>query len=217
MSRDRLPGLQERVDAAHPEQSARELAVLWLREQDPSPEQLWAYAVAWITSEVEARQRWLQSEVERRATWARRAGKESLDQAPEPIRQAALRQETEEAEKASYKAELRARYAEIDAECQRELMESIRTATENFRAAVRLELTEELLASSFALGDGTRVTWAEATVEQHQARVAMLQGMAAGTLETAARHEEAVAMLREAGAPCLGTLRETEDEQEAAA
>ena len=69
--------------------------------------------------------------------------------------------------------------------------------------SVRLEVTEELLRSEFGLGDGTRTTWGEATIAQHQQRADLLVKGAAGTLETASRHREAIRMIRERGATCL--------------
>lgn len=77
---------------------------------------------------------------------------------------------------------------------------------EEIAAEVRLEVTAELLATHFALGDGTRVTWGSATVEQHRQRIEMLAAMASGTVETAARHQSAIAMLEAAGAASLADL-----------
>jgi hypothetical protein len=75
-----------------------------------------------------------------------------------------------------------------------------------YAAKVRLEVTAELLGTSFALGDGTSVTWGEATVDQHRQRVEMLSANAAGVVETAARHVAAVRMCEEAGVSCLAEL-----------
>lgn len=77
-------------------------------------------------------------------------------------------------------------------------------------AATRLEVTQELLSSIFALGDGTRVTWGEATIEQHEQRIAMLTTSISGTVETAARHEVAVEMIRSAGVRTLGEVKEAQ-------
>jgi hypothetical protein len=62
------------------------------------------------------------------------------------------------------------------------------------REEVKLELTEELLASSFTVGDRS-VTWGEATVDDHESRVRMLLYQAGGTVDTAKRHKAAVIML----------------------
>ena len=69
-------------------------------------------------------------------------------------------------------------------------------AMEELRQEIRLELTHELLESQFATGDGARVSWGEATIEQHAARAAWLERQATGTAETAVRHHVAVDLLR---------------------
>lgn len=70
----------------------------------------------------------------------------------------------------------------------------------------RLETTAELLATIFALGDGTEVTWGRATPEQHELRIEMLAKNAAGVVETAARHRAAISMIRSAGVACLDEI-----------
>lgn len=54
----------------------------------------------------------------------------------------------------------------------------------------------DLLQATFALPSGERVTWATATIEQHEARATSLEVMAAGDLQTAALHREAVSTIR---------------------
>ena len=49
-----------------------------------------------------------------------------------------------------------------------------------------------LLESTFRV-DGVQVSWANATVEQHERRALWLEAHAAGTLETARTHREAIA------------------------
>jgi hypothetical protein len=70
---------------------------------------------------------------------------------------------------------------------------------------IRLEVTAELLETVFALGDGQRVTWGDATVDQHQQRIGMLMQNMYANAETAARHQAAVGMIEAAG---VATLRE---------
>lgn len=84
---------------------------------------------------------------------------------------------------------------------------SMRKALEDFQQSIRLEVTAELLASEFAVGDGTRTTWGEATAEQHLARAALLERQGFGTLETAARHRAAVEMLSSSGSITLSEIR----------
>ncbi|MFL5688693.1 MAG: hypothetical protein ACJ77I_06860 [Chloroflexota bacterium] len=79
-------------------------------------------------------------------------------------------------------------------------------AIKDYTQSVRLRVTQELLETSFALGDGRRVTWGDATIDEHEQRIAFLTNHAAGTLETAGRHQAAIGMLAEANAACLRDL-----------
>lgn len=91
-----------------------------------------------------------------------------------------------------------------------EFMSKIRGSIEQFAQSIRLELTQELLNTEFALGDGVRVTWGNATVEQHQKRAEMLTGNATANAEAAARHIVAVRMIEEAGKPSLAAIASME-------
>ena len=57
---------------------------------------------------------------------------------------------------------------------------------------LKVEWTAELLASVFALSDGSLVTWGEATVDQHRERVEMFTMNAQANMEGAARHLKAI-------------------------
>lgn len=96
--------------------------------------------------------------------------------------------------------------AAADAAAASRLHENLRSAMAEMTAALRIEWTRELLASEFALPDGTRVTWRNAAIPQHEARVAMYMRNAEANLEGAARHLKAVEELKRAGAPTLGDL-----------
>lgn len=74
---------------------------------------------------------------------------------------------------------------------------------------IRFEVTAELLDSVFRTGDGTEVSWREATVAQHEQRIELLSKMVAGTAETAAMHMRAVEMIKDAGAETLGQVAES--------
>lgn len=74
---------------------------------------------------------------------------------------------------------------------------------EAFKAEIRIEWTEELLGSKFALGDGRKVAWGEATVHQHKERLRIFRDHAKTNLEGAARHQAAIDTLKETGAACL--------------
>jgi hypothetical protein len=76
----------------------------------------------------------------------------------------------------------------------------------DWAARIRLEVTTELLGTSFALGNGTEVGWGEATVDQHRQYVQMLAGLATGTMQTASRHQAAIRMCEEAEVDCLNDL-----------
>ena len=105
----------------------------------------------------------------------------------------------------------RRRLAESDrassADAQRELGVIIRDGIDaviSERAAtLGMEWAAPLLAATVAMPDGSRVPWGEATIEQHETRIAMLSKHASGELETAARHRAAVSAIEAAGASCL--------------
>jgi hypothetical protein len=80
------------------------------------------------------------------------------------------------------------------------------TAIAEVKAQARMELTQELLSATIALGDGTRTTWGAATLLQHEQRRNMLMKSAAGTAETAALHEYAIQQLIEAHCSTLTDL-----------
>jgi len=78
--------------------------------------------------------------------------------------------------------------------------------TTELAQSLHREWTAALLAGEFALPDGTRVSWADATSSQHDLRASMLEGLAAGDLATASIHRQAINDLREAGVDTLGEL-----------
>ena len=93
---------------------------------------------------------------------------------------------------------------ELDREAK--MINRLGAILEEYKAELRTEWTTELLDATFALPDGIRVMWGEATIEQHEARIQMLSSIASGTLETAARHGQAVDELRAASAATLNDL-----------
>lgn len=102
--------------------------------------------------------------------------------------------------------EMRRKDAEVDRQQVQRMNEIICT----YRDSLRAQWTTELLESGFALGDGTTVTWGEATVEQHRQRIALLSRNAAGNLQTAARHQAAVDEIERSGAGCLTQAKRKE-------
>lgn len=85
-------------------------------------------------------------------------------------------------------------------------LERVHEYVDAVAAATELRVTRELLETFFALGDGIRVTWGSATIEQHEQRIAMLERNALGVIETAARHRAAVRVLRDSGRRSLAEL-----------
>lgn len=65
----------------------------------------------------------------------------------------------------------------------------------------------EWLKQQIALGDGRVISWADATVDDHEARIAYLTRLRDGIDRTIQRHRAAVAMIQAAeSAKCLGDL-----------
>lgn len=79
-------------------------------------------------------------------------------------------------------------------------------AIDRLVSELKMEWTAELLAADFTLADGSRVTWGDATIQQHEERAALFQRNAVANSEGAARHLHAVAQLKGAGAPTLADL-----------
>lgn len=65
-----------------------------------------------------------------------------------------------------------------------------------------------LMTQSFALGDGRRVSWGEATIADHEARVAFLSRKRSGLDDTIQRHRGVIDQLKQAGASCLNEISE---------
>lgn len=76
-------------------------------------------------------------------------------------------------------------------------------ALDRYTEDLKIEWTAELLSSSFALRDGTVVTWGEATADQHRERRKMFLTNAHVNMEGAARHEVAINELEKHGADRL--------------
>lgn len=74
-----------------------------------------------------------------------------------------------------------------------------------YECRAMLEWLPALLDSEFALADGSRIKWGDATIKDHESRVAMLQANAVANIEARNRHDAAILALAESGAM---TLRE---------
>jgi|ERR1051326_7184523 hypothetical protein len=82
----------------------------------------------------------------------------------------------------------------------------LQAALDRMVAELKMEWTQELLDSTFALSDGSRVTWGNATVEEHRERARMFTDLAETNLHGAARHKLAIDQLVRAGATCLNEV-----------
>ena len=149
-----------------------------------------ALAVEYLVAAVSDAQRSATLEAERAATKRRRAGGIPRAGTKERYEWEASTPEGQE-----YAAAEERRFHAFVAEMAQ--------ATDRFVEAMRVEWTNELLDSSFALRDGSMVTWGDATVEQHEERRQMFVRNAAANVEGAARHEIALRELRASGAPSL--------------
>lgn len=65
-----------------------------------------------------------------------------------------------------------------------------------------------LFRSTFHLGDGTSVTWGDATIEQHEQRIAFLSIQRDGITRTIDQHREAIRAIQAAGTSCLNDLQD---------
>lgn len=77
---------------------------------------------------------------------------------------------------------------------------------EEYRREVIVEWTTELLSAEFALGDGQRVTWGEATVDQHAMRIGLLTQNVRGNLDAIERHEAAIKAISDGGVSRLAEI-----------
>jgi hypothetical protein len=113
-------------------------------------------------------------------------------------------------EKRREKAERDEHFAESDARREREhwnhIHQIVQDYTDKVVADARIEWTRDLLDSSLPLGDGTRTTWGQATIEQHEARAAMFEQYAQSNVDGAVRHRAAIAALRGSAYVCLNDL-----------
>lgn len=70
-----------------------------------------------------------------------------------------------------------------------------------------MEFTEAFLNSEFAVGDGRRVTWGDATSDDHIARIKLMQAQIAGINEDIELHQRVVEVLSTFDAPTLREAR----------
>lgn len=97
------------------------------------------------------------------------------------------------------------RSAKVRQEANLRLRERVSSIVAEMTAELEAGWKPDLLASSFVL-NGVRVKWQDATVEQHEARALMLEGMASGDLQTAAIHRQAMHDIQARGVESLAGL-----------
>lgn len=168
-----------------------------------SPEVVAAMASEYLVGVVAAEQRAATLAAERESERQRRQ-----QHAEWPVGDRAPRKGTKARERWERETEVGREFARLDAEAdfrQIQMVAVMQRALERYVEDLKMQWTAELLDSTFALRDGTVVTWGEATVEQHEDRRQMFLDNAHANMEGAARHEVAVRELRESGA---ATLRE---------
>lgn len=86
----------------------------------------------------------------------------------------------------------RERFAKARDKANETLRAKARMIVDEFARDLHEEWTASLLADQFSLPDGTRVTWADATISDHEKRARQLESLAAGDLLTASIHRNAI-------------------------
>lgn len=77
---------------------------------------------------------------------------------------------------------------------------------EVFSGETSLERRTDRLARWFPVGDGRRVFWGEATVNDHRDRIRFLRDHIAGVERTISEHEEAILLIESHGVSCLNEI-----------
>lgn len=100
----------------------------------------------------------------------------------------------------------RERYEKVREEANAKLRAKARMIVDDLARELHREWSVSMLGSTFSLPNGVQVSWADASVAQHEARASQLEGLAAGDLQTASIHRQAVADILAAGVSRLGDL-----------
>lgn len=109
----------------------------------------------------------------------------------------------ENAKAARSKVAFEEHMADWEATRSKELWQSFSRMMDDVKAKWQMEWSTELLNQKFALGDGTDVTWGNATREQHEYRYKMHANHAVAGIEGASRHKAAIEVLDSTGASSL--------------
>lgn len=83
---------------------------------------------------------------------------------------------------------------------RRIIADAVRKIYAAYQQIEKMEWSWSLLNTSFALGDRTSVSWADATVEDHERYIELVEKKMLGGLQTLSRHESAIDVLVTTGA-----------------
>lgn len=162
-------------------------------------------AALYIVRTVRERNRAEARAREQKATAAATSMAENTSTGHSPMVQRILDERPPRASRPQYTDEQRERFAQEDAERSARFHSEMQALIGDFTEAMRVQWTEELMDSMFALTDGTMVTWGDATLDQHRERIGIFEANALANVQGAARHEKAVQALERSG---KRTLRE---------
>lgn len=108
------------------------------------------------------------------------------------------------AEEIDHIRRMKARVAE--AEAFRSFRPSIKPGRVERKQHINAGAFRAVIGSTFKVGNGVEVSWGQATIEQHEQRVAMLERMRNGLDDTIRNHKATIAAMRDAGVNCLDDL-----------
>jgi hypothetical protein len=98
-------------------------------------------------------------------------------------------------------------FAKVREESKEKTASRIRNVVASMEAELLDDWNAKLLAEQFVLPDGTWVSWGEATVHDHRVRAEYLEGLAAGSVETASIHRRAISDCLDAHVNSLAGIR----------
>lgn len=208
------------IAISHPRWTADHIARDALKRPAPSSAVMRTMAERWLTNEIsKLRRAWDRDKESRAVVSAAAEGERERFATEAAAEQSAEEYRRERSDKKIADNTRRQQNKRAEEEWEVETYGHVLTADEHsaiwrekflkgvqeYENSIRLEVTAELLASGFNWRPGERVTWGDATVEQHETYATQLEKMGVGTLETAGRHRVAVKMITEAG---VATLRQ---------
>lgn len=201
--------LATEFDKEYPHKPADQLATIAVRSLTAADRA--AILTALLAAEIDALRRGRAREIERRA-WeeATRPEREAREVSQREQRAEAAADKRERAKLRKEIEEDRARLWATDPEEYRRTYTIggiIEAYEEKVRGDERSKVTAELLTVVFATGDGRKVTWGEATLEDHRKRIEMLTKHIKGNVQTIRLHEYAAQILRDTQASCLNNAK----------